>query len=707
MLETVALSALVGFLTAVGNGAAGEMGKQLLVSTGVLARRTEGRETPLPAGPQGWQALAAQLHEEFGRDPRRAAEWALLVGSYGEEAAELSTGSGLPPATRDFTNRQQVLRQLKREATRRAAGRPRVALLYGPPGIGTTSAALHLGAAQHERFPDGQFYVDLRDAPGENGPDPATVLLRLLRAMGVRAEAIPPTGSERERLYRRLTSGRRALVVVDHVSSPAQVRGLIPATPDVFLLVVVSGPPFALEAERVPVPPLSDRYATRLVRRIAGREVFARAKDRIPGVLEHCAGNAFALKTEAVRLLAAAGEGGGGPRAAAASHDPVRETVRNACDRLPQETARLVRLTALGGWPSVDARLAAAAAGVEPRTAAGLLSEAADAQLLDFAAEDRFRFRPEVRRALADAAAVEDGVAACSEAVERVLDALLNRSLHAAHAALPKSWRTGPAPETGDAFADEAQGLAALAAEVGNVVRAVLVAEEHRHTDTALRLARCLWPLQLKAGHWDEVLPALRAAVRCADRHRPLSAAAGALHFQLAHCLGELARGEEARREARAAVECERAAGHLRGEASCVELLGLLYLREWRFEAAYERFVEAEGVYRRIGPGQEGAADLPRALALAARHQGRALRGMERLDESRTLLEGAADYFEAEGEGYNRARALTDLAETLHDLGEDGEALRRIAQAERLLTPAAAPHLRYLAGLRSRCEAGR
>lgn len=52
------------------------------------------------------------------------------------------------------------------------------------------------------------------------------------------------------------------------------------------------------------------------------------------------------------------------------------------------------------------------------------------------------------------------------------------------------------------------------------------------------------------------------------------------------------------------------------------------------------------------------------------------------------------------------SRALTDLAETLHYAGDDGAALRRISEAERLLSPTAGPHLRYLAGLRQRCTDG-
>lgn len=76
--------------------------------------------------------------------------------------------------------------------------------------------ALRLGAELCARFPDGQFYVDLRDASGGLGPEPATVLLHLLRQMGIASERMPPTASGREQIYRQMTAGRRDLVVVDH-----------------------------------------------------------------------------------------------------------------------------------------------------------------------------------------------------------------------------------------------------------------------------------------------------------------------------------------------------------------------------------------------------------------------------------------------------------------------------------------------------------
>ncbi|MEV0532864.1 ATP-binding protein [Kitasatospora sp. NPDC050463] len=701
----MAASALTAFLTAVGNGAAGEMGKQLLLTTGALTRRTLGREAPFPRTEEARESLAARLHAQMAHDPRQAAEWAALVASVPERTDHLSAGGGLPPAPRDFTNHKAVLRKLRREATRPAAGRPRVALLYGPPGIGTTSVALHLGATLADRFPDGRFYLDLRDGTGDARPDRSVVLLRLLREMGVAPERIPPTEAGRERLYRRLLEGRRALVVLDHVTSHAQVRGLVLSTPDVLLLAVVSGGPFLLEAERVEVSPLPGRHAMRVVRSTAGPEGYDRIKPRVRELLEQCAGNPLALRSWTVGLLHEPGPVTATAPAGPGSTDPLGAAIRQACSGLRPEAARLCRLAALAGLPFVDAELASAAARTTPDEAAGILDEAVEARVVDALGDGRYRFRPRTRRHLADSAAVEYGIPECTAAVRRTVDALLLRVRHAAHAALPQSWRTEPAPQEGTRCHGEAQGVAVLEAELGNVVQAVSLAEEYGLSAAAPRLARTLWPLQLKAGHWDEVLPALRAAVRCVEEYEVDLRAAALLQFQLAHCLGELGLVEEAEVAARAAVASERAAGHLRGEASAVELLGLLNLHTWKYPEAHERFLESEHLYRRIGPEDEGAADVPRALALSQRHQGRALCGVGDLVASQRLLESAVRFFATHGEAYNQARALTDLAETLHEAGQNAEALTTAAEAEQLLPPQAQPHRQILAALRLRCEA--
>jgi tetratricopeptide (TPR) repeat protein len=161
---------------------------------------------------------------------------------------------------------------------------------------------------------------------------------------------------------------------------------------------------------------------------------------------------------------------------------------------------------------------------------------------------------------------------------------------------------------------------------------------------------------------------------------------------------------DEAEREAVAAARDEHAAGHPRGHASAVEFLGLLRLRQWRFQEAYGCFEESYGIYAGIGPEDEGAGDLPRALALLERHRGRALRGLQRREEAGERLERALAFFRESGEAYNTARTLTDLAETRLDGEEFTEALPLIDEAIAALAEEKAEyHLAYLRVLRERC----
>ncbi|MDV9177083.1 tetratricopeptide repeat protein, partial [Streptomyces sp. W16] len=268
----------------------------------------------------------------------------------------------------------------------------------------------------------------------------------------------------------------------------------------------------------------------------------------------------------------------------------------------------------------------------------------------------------------------------------------------------PESWRV-PSAATPLSYENPGAGVAALAAEAPDLVQAVHAAEEFGDWDTVVLLGQTLWPLQLKAGHHDVLLPALRTAARTADAHFPGTRGAGALHAQLAHSLMELRRWEEAEPEALAAARDERAAGHVRGHASAVEFLGLLRLRQWRFDEAYTAFDEADGILDGIGPGDEGATDLPRARALLERHRGRALRGLGRPAEAVAHLEVALAFFREPPEAYNTARTLTDLAETRLNQGEFTAARALIDEAAIALRDEnAEQHLSYLRVLRERCD---
>ncbi len=695
------MGAIGAVLGAVGSGMANEAGRWAWESAGGVVRRIAGREVVAPTTPGQLTEVAHLVHDRVRSDPQLARAWTLFaqgVPAQGALTGTFARRAGLPASPRFFTDRQEALKSLDKEATRAFDGRPRLALLHGPEGIGTSTLAIHWGWRQQSRFPDGQLYVDLRTL----GPDAA--LGMLLRQLGLPAEEIPPAAADRADLFRGCLADRRLLLVLDHAQSAGQVRALLTSAPGVVTVVVARRPLTGLDALRVQVGPLARKDAKRLLTELVGKPAIGAARATLPDLLDRCAGSPYALRAAAPRLTApvpARSESAQSPS------DPALDTVGRAAEDsyrlLTPDAARLYRLAGLYAWPALDAAAAARAADLAEEDAVHLLDELAAALLLDPTDVGRYRYRPAVRAHAERTAAATDGIAACSAAVTRTVEHYLDLAVGAAQAALPESWRV-PSGTSPISYRDRGTAVAALAAEAQNLVQAVRAAEEFGDWDTVVRLCQALWPLQLKAGHHDVLLSALQAGARTADAHFTDSRTAGSLHAQLAHTYTELRRWDEAEPEALAAARAERAAGHTRGHASAVEFLGLLRLRQWRFTEAYDCFDEAYRILDGIGPTDEGAADLARARALLERHRGRALRGQGRRDEARERLEQALSFFRDTGEAYNTARTLTDLAETRLDGGEFTEALPLVDAAITALGQEnAAYHLAHLRTLRERC----
>ncbi|KJK59496.1 tetratricopeptide repeat protein [Saccharothrix sp. ST-888] len=711
MVDPLSLSAVTAFLGAAGAGMANEAGKRAWETVGGLVARAVGREVPAPAGAAEREAVAGLLMAAALRDPDQARALAAVMSRNGTGRATVHGVPRLLPASaRFFTDRKGPLALLDREAARKPDGLPKVAVLHGPEGIGTSSLAFHWGGREVGRFPDGSLYADLRGGPAVNAPTTATVLRHFLLQLGVPAEHVPPAVEDRIDLFRTVLAGRSLLVVLDHAQSAAQVRPLITAAPGVFTVIVARRPLTGLDAVTIPVGPLSDKDAKRLLTELAGKSAMTAARAALPSVLERCAGSPFALRAAAPQLadppVPPPPVAGGG---AASAGGPVRVAAEQAYRRLGPEAARIYRLGSLRPWPSLSAAAAAATADVSEAEAGRLMAELADLQLLESTADGRYRYRPAVRSHAEETAAREDGLAGCAATVARTVDWYLRFAVQADYAALKERWHLGPLyGELGPGgYEGEGAAIAALAGELGNLVEAALAAEEFGHYDIVCQTVEALWAVQLKAGCHDAVLPALRAGVRAAGRHCAGTRMAGRMHTQLALALLESQRYEEAESELLAAADDEARAGHARGRATAIETLGLLRLRQWRFQPALECFEEADRLLGEIGPADEGAADLPRARALLRRHRGRALRGLGRFDAAGQRLGTALEFFRETGERYNTARVLTDLAEIHLDRFDHVAALPLIDEATALLSRENATiHVNYLAALRVRCLPG-
>lgn len=719
MLDPLSLAAVSTVLAGVWQGVSNEAGKSLWETAGGLVRRIAGREVAAPVDRGGVEALARVVHDGVHRDADLARAWSAFAQSVqgvqgiqsAPRAGGIRTRPELPPSVRFFTDRKEAMKSLDREASRVADGRPRIALLHGGQGMGTTGLAVHWGIRQAKRFPDGQVYVDLRGT-SSTSTDAAlggsAALRAVMRQLGVPNEEVPPAAEARVDAFRRLVSELRLLIVLDHAQSAAQVRPLLTSAPGVFVLVTAASPLAGLDALPVRVGPLTKGDAVRLLTSLAGKPAVRSARAVVPSLLARCGGSPFALRAAVPQLSASANQLSGGSHGSSdlAGSDPVHAAAVDAYALLQPDAARVYRLMSLRPWSAFTPASAAWSAGIDDTKAETILGELAAVKLLELTGSDRYFYRPAVRRHAEETAAREDGVAGCAAAVARVVEGYLHLALRAANVALPESWRVPPLPEqlAAGSYANGAAALEDLAGELGNLLEAVRAAAEFGDEATAVCLAQCLWPLQLKAGHHEEVAPTLRVAVRIADVRFPGTRTAGALHAHLALSLTELQCHEDAVREARAAASAESAAGHVRGHASAVELLGLVRLRQWRFDEAYACFDEAGEIYDDVNPDGEEARDLPRARALLERHRGRALRGLGRREEAQEHLRRALGFFRESGDTYNAARTLTDLADVSVDVGDTDTARPLIEDASTSLTAEGAKyHLAYLRSLRQRC----
>jgi len=136
-----------------------------------------------------------------------------------------------PPA--DFTGREDELRELLAEIE---VGGVTISGLQGMGGIGKTALALKLVELLKPRYPDAQFFLDLKGASTQ----PLTVaeaLAHVVRAYHPAAK-LPESESELRGLYLSVLEGRRALLLMDNAANSAQVEPLIP--PAGCLLLVTS-----------------------------------------------------------------------------------------------------------------------------------------------------------------------------------------------------------------------------------------------------------------------------------------------------------------------------------------------------------------------------------------------------------------------------------------------------------------------------------
>jgi tetratricopeptide (TPR) repeat protein len=115
--------------------------------------------------------------------------------------------------------------------------------LYGEKGVGKTSLVLELAHQLAPKYPDAQFYIDLKGV-GDKPLPVSKAMAHVLRALFPK-ESIPDDPAELTQRYSAALKGKRFLMVIENVSKASQVKRLLPGKSGLVILT---------SAERIILP---------------------------------------------------------------------------------------------------------------------------------------------------------------------------------------------------------------------------------------------------------------------------------------------------------------------------------------------------------------------------------------------------------------------------------------------------------------------
>jgi len=288
--------------------------------------------------------------------------------------------AGLPADPPYFVGRRRELDALRADIDRpgldvlrgQAASGGRVLLVAGRPGSGRTSLAVRLAREMGERYPDGQFYVRL----GANGADDEQAARTLLRAIGAE-----PHGNVRDAFARR-----RAILVLDDVTTPRQLLDLLPGGTGNLVVATSDGPlPGVADVRPCTLGGLDGPAALDMLAQAIGPVRVTNDPRAAETLAQECGGHPAALRlvaawlaaqprmsvTDATRLLREA-----------EAPDPLGRAFRLVYGALAQPVARMLRFLALAPAAVADAQIASALAGCSVSAAQSTLEDLAGCGLM-------------------------------------------------------------------------------------------------------------------------------------------------------------------------------------------------------------------------------------------------------------------------------------------------------------------------------------
>lgn len=629
----------------------------------LLDARRSGDEDAEAGVEEEWVRRFQELLE---RDPEAAARVRAVVG----EVVERSPAPVAFANILHYVNNSAVLQAMNDYWARCTAARSMTAMyLSGLPGVGKRTTARHWLQSHEGALPGDVLHADLGSDERGRPADLAAVLERWLDQLGVPREDRPADVEHKAGEVRRQLRHRPMVVLLENVTRLAQVRPLLPDSPQSVLLMTGQQAPAALESvldyELVVVEPLKDEHALELLVKVsrstehpdrlrpvvqqlgglplAVRLIAGQLKSPVPGVLEDI--TVLLTDRRSRQELLTMDDAHDLPSALDATYG-----------RLAAEAALLYRR--LGILARVDFQIDtvfALTTDRQPTATRRALHALISARLVEREGVDTFRLHPLVHDHAATVAERDEDDAERAVVCERIVRYYL-RTAESGEAALSSRWRYDPmgvyasAARPAGGSADTERELARRRA---GLLAAVHLARDSRLHAKAWRLCQGLWTFYLRTASHAEWIEShrvgLAGAQACGDR-----LATARMHYQLGFAyLDRWSVEEDDPRRAREQFDAAlglvrsgtpgRSEGERRTESSVLEGLGLLEQKLRRPRYALDRFQQAEAAL-------DGVIH-PRGLALLAYHRAPAYTALGHHDDAERTLREAREGFAALGQG--------------------------------------------------------
>lgn len=606
----------------------------------------------------------------------------------------------LPPEVPDFCGRTAEAAAAVRTITSHdRPDSPVVLVLYGAPGAGKSSLALHVARLVQDEYPDARFHLGLAGTTG-NPRSPDELLAAMLRGLGGFGHPLPTSPDDRAALLRSQLAERRTLVVLDDAAHAGQIVPLLP--PNGRSAVIATSRRMLADlpgAQHVHVDALTAADADALLARIVGDERVAREPSEAQAIVRLCGFLPLPIRIAGAKLLSR-----------------PAWPLRRLRERLEDETRRLSELS-IGGLDvrasldlslrslSADAALAFDLFGLLgpgdlPGWVLGALmgtdawepvaDELLDAALLqqvrlDDVGQPRYQMH-DLLRVYARQRARDRGDDTCRPAVRRtvnswalLVDRLRRNRPHSLFDPLDAPRDAAPEalppwlPYDDENPPVHAMGTAWTAIERQSLLDAVRLACAHDLTGDAGRLVLLLGPLYDQHALYEDWRTSHQAVLDRPDVDDLASAALRRGLGQVHIYLGDFVTAAGFLQDARRTYQSH---GHDLGAALALAGLGSVHRCRGEYDAAEAAFREALDVATASG-------DVPKE-ALLHGALGRILTTQGRLTEARRWLDAAVTLAHGIGDTHREAVVLRGLGTLELADGQPSVALRTLEQAAQI-----------------------